>query len=78
MKHMVMVKLLGNAKKVMKSDILRLVYTNIDNIIGMLKSKGIDTNELLILVNGVESSLITDKRLNNDDIVTIASIVHGG
>ena len=78
MKHMVMVKLLGNAKKVMKSDILRLDYTNIDNIIGMLKSKGIDTNELLILVNGVESSLITDKRLNNDDIVTIASIVHGG
>jgi sulfur carrier protein ThiS len=75
---MVMVKLLGNAKKVMKSDILRLDYTNIDNIIGMLKSKGIDTNELLILVNGVESSLITDKRLNNDDIVTIASIVHGG
>ncbi|GIU71518.1 MAG: hypothetical protein KatS3mg003_0997 [Candidatus Nitrosocaldaceae archaeon] len=72
------IKLLGNARKVVGSNIIDLKINNIDDLIDMLKAKGISKEELLILVNGVELSLIDNKELDDNDIVTIASIVHGG
>lgn len=75
---MVKVRLLGNAKKAVGSDLLTLDSDSVDDIVDMLKEKGVDTNELLILVNGVELSLANNPRLSDDDMVTIASVVHGG
>ena len=74
---MVKVKLLGNAKKVIGNSIININARSIDDVVSILRNKGIDINELLILVNGVELSL-ADKRLSDDDVVTVASIVHGG
>jgi molybdopterin converting factor small subunit len=72
------IKLLGNARKALGDNTLEVKISNIDELIDMLKDKGINQDELLILVNGVELSLIDNKELDDNDIVTIASIVHGG
>jgi predicted nucleic acid-binding protein len=57
---------------------INIKANSIDEIIYILKENGIETNDLLILVNGIEHSLIKEKHINDNDIVTIASIVHGG
>ncbi len=75
---MVRVKLLGSCKRIFKSDMINIKANSIDEIIYILKENGIETNDLLILVNGIEYSLVKGKRINENDIVTIASIVHGG
>jgi molybdopterin converting factor small subunit len=72
------IKLLGNARKALGDNTLEVKISNIDELIDMLKDKGINQDELLILVNGVELSLIDNKALNDNDVITIASIVHGG
>ncbi len=75
---MVRVKLLGGCKRVFKSDMIDISANSIDDIIYILKENGINTNDLLILVNGIEYSLTKEKHINANDIITIASIVHGG
>ena len=45
----------------------------------MSDSKRIDTENLLILINGVDSSISGDRqKIKSGDIVTIANLVHGG
>ena len=45
----------------------------------MPDSKRIDTENLLILINGVDSSVSGDgQKIKSGDIVTIANLVHGG
>jgi hypothetical protein len=60
-------------KEIMLSNIFSILYKN------MPKSNHIDTENLLILVNGVDSSISGDgQKIKSGDIVTIANLVHGG
>ena len=57
----------------MLSNIFSILYQNITN------SKHIDKENLLILINGVDSSISgTDQKIKSGDIVTIANLIHGG
>lgn len=83
---MITLKLLGSIKKycgkesiivhekeIMLSNIFSILYQNMSN------SKHIDTENLLILINGVDLSISGDgKKIKSGDIVTIANLVHGG
>jgi molybdopterin converting factor small subunit len=60
-------------KEIMLSNIISILYEN------MSDSKRIDTENLLILINGVDSSISGDgQKIKSGDIVTIANLVHGG
>ena len=83
---MITLKLLGSIKKycgkesiivhekeIMISSIFSILYQNMSN------SKHIDTENLLILINGVDLSMSGNgKKIKSGDIVTIANLVHGG
>lgn len=83
---MITLKLLGSIKKycgkesiivhekeIMISSIFSILYQNMSN------SKHIDTENLLILINGVDLSISANgKKIKSGDIVTIANLVHGG
>lgn len=83
---MITLKLLGSVKKhcgkesivvdekeIMLSNIFSILYQNMSN------SKHIDTENLLILINGVDLSISgNSKKIKSGDIVTIANLVHGG
>ena len=57
----------------MLSNIYSILYQNMSN------SKHIDTENLLILINGVDLSISGNgKKVKSGDIVTIANLVHGG
>lgn len=57
----------------MLSNIFSILYQN------MSISKHIDTENLLILINGVDLSISGNgKKIKSGDIVTIANLVHGG
>ena len=57
----------------MLSNIFSILYQNMSN------SKHIDTENLLILINGVDLSISgNSKKIKSGDIVTIANLVHGG
>jgi molybdopterin converting factor small subunit len=60
-------------KEIMISSIFSILYQNMSN------SKHIDTENLLILINGVDLSISGNgKKIKSGDIVTIANLVHGG
>lgn len=60
-------------KEIMLSNIFSILYQN------MSISKHIDTENLLILINGVDLSISGNgKKIKSGDIVTIANLVHGG
>ena len=62
-----------NEKEIMLSNVFSILYQNITN------SKHIDKENLLILINGVDSSISgADQRIKSGDIVTIANLIHGG
>lgn len=62
-----------NEKEIMLSNIFSILYQNITN------SKHIDKENLLILINGVDSSISgADQKIKSGDIVTIANLIHGG
>lgn len=62
-----------NEKEIMLSNVFSILYQNITN------SKHIDKENLLILINGVDSSISgTDQKIKSGDIVTIANLIHGG
>lgn len=83
---MITLKLLGSIKKycgkesiivhekeIMLSNIFSILYQNMSN------SKHIDTENLIILINGVDLSISGNgKKIKSGDIVTIANLVHGG
>jgi molybdopterin converting factor small subunit len=60
-------------KEIMLSNIFSILYQNMSN------SKHIDIENLLILINGVDLSISGNgKKIKSGDIVTIATLVHGG
>jgi molybdopterin converting factor small subunit len=60
-------------KEIMLSNVFSILYQNMSN------SKHIDTENLLILINGVDLSISGNcKKIKSGDIVTIANLVHGG
>jgi molybdopterin converting factor small subunit len=62
-----------NEKEIMISNVYSLLSQNIDS------SNLIDKENLLILVNGVDLSILgVDQKLKTGDIVTIANLIHGG
>ncbi|HET6715555.1 MAG TPA: hypothetical protein VFG90_00385 [Nitrososphaeraceae archaeon] len=83
---MITLKLLGSIKKYCgKESIIvhekEIVLSNIYSILyqNMSNSKHIDTENLLILINGVDLSICENgKKIKSGDIVTIANLVHGG
>jgi len=57
----------------MISNIFSILNQDIDN------SNFIDKENLLILINGVDLSICgVDQKIKSGDIVTIASLIHGG
>ena len=85
---MITVKLLGGAKKSFSTDkiVLEKNTSTINELISHLmqiKPKDtleFDTKNLLIAVNGVDSSALQgyDTKLNSNDEITIIPIIHGG
>ena len=85
---LITVKLMGGAKKSFSTDkiILEKNTSTINELISHLmeiKPKDtleFDTNNLLIAVNGIDSSALQgyDTKLNRDDEISIIPIIHGG
>jgi molybdopterin converting factor small subunit/tRNA threonylcarbamoyladenosine modification (KEOPS) complex Cgi121 subunit len=85
---MITVKFLGGAKKSYSTDSLTIEANDLtlrDITDYLIKNKPkndypLDINNLLIAVNGVDSSAIQgqDTKLKNGDIVNIIPIIHGG
>ena len=83
---MITLKLLGSIKKYCgkESIIINEKEIKISNIFSMLckhmpDSRNIDTENLLVLINGVDLSISgNDQKIRSGDIVTIANLVHGG
>jgi len=62
-----------NEKEIMISNIFSILSKNMPN------SRHIDTDNLLILINGVDLSISDNgQKIRSGDIVTIANLVHGG
>ncbi len=85
---MITVKLLGGAKKSFSSDKLEIQNDNvtISTLLDDLKVHipahlpQLDQNNILVAVNGVDSSVLQgkDTMLKNGDVVSIIPVVHGG
>jgi molybdopterin converting factor small subunit len=66
-------RIIVNEKEIMLSNVFSILYQN------MSDSKHIDTENLLILINGVDLSISGNgKKIKSGDTVTIANLVHGG
>lgn len=85
---MITVKLVGGAKKSFSTEKLEFEKSNItiQELIDLLletkpdDSPGLDTENILIAVNGVDSSALDGKStvIQNDDVVSIIPVIHGG
>lgn len=84
---MITVKLLGGIRKTFSTDKLEIQIDlkTISNLLDYLKKNSLekapfDPNNILVAVNGVDSSALEGKEtlLNNGDIVSIIPLVHGG
>ena len=85
---MIIVKFIGGAKKSYAVDNLKIEQSNISindllNLLLDLKPKNtpkLDVENLLIAINGVDSSALRGKTtlIKNDDVVSIIPIIHGG
>ena len=83
---MITLKLLGSIKKYCGKESIvvqekEIMLSNSFSILhkNMSDSKRIDTENLLILINGVDSSTSGyGQKIKSGDIVTIANLVHGG
>jgi hypothetical protein len=83
---LITLKLLGSIKKYCgKESIIvhekEIILSNIYSILNqnMSNSKHVDTENLLILINGVDLSISGNgEKIKSGDIVTIANLVHGG
>lgn len=84
---MITIKLLGPIQKAYDSNTICLDKSDISisNIISYLRDRAvnpdlIEERNILIAVNGIQSSLIPrfEPVIKNGDVVTIASLIHGG
>lgn len=84
---MIIIKLLGPIQRALNMNTLYLDKSDISisNIISYLRDKAvypdlIDEKNILIAVNGIQSSLLPRfvPVIRTGDIVTIASLIHGG
>lgn len=83
---MITLKLLGSIKKYCgKESIIvsenEIMISNVYSVLckNMPESRHIDTQNLLILINGVDLSISGNgQKIRSGDIVTIANLVHGG
>ncbi|MEK9682031.1 MAG: KEOPS complex subunit Cgi121, partial [Nitrosopumilus sp.] len=85
---MITVKLVGGAKKSFSTEKLELEKSNItitELLDALLERKPddspkLDTENILIAVNGVDSSALDGKStvIKNDDVVSIIPVIHGG
>ena len=85
---MIMIKLIGGAKKSFFTDTLKIDKSDItiqELLVLLLELKPIDTPNLdveniLIAINGVDSSALEGKmtKIKNDDVVSIIPVIHGG
>jgi molybdopterin converting factor small subunit len=84
---LITINLLGGAKKIIGASSLVFYRStaSISEILAFLQenaleTKILDSNNLLIAVNGVESSALSgnDTVAKTGDIITIVSVVHGG
>ena len=85
--RMINVKLLGGAKRVIGKDRLEIQKQNakLHEIVAMLHSMSSNSNifsanNLLIVINGVESSMLggLDATVKDGDVISIVPVVHGG
>jgi molybdopterin converting factor small subunit len=84
---MISIKLLGGAKRALGKDRLDIEKQSakLHDIVEMLRSMSsngniFNSNNLLIVVNGVESSMLggLDATVNDGDVISIVPVVHGG
>jgi sulfur-carrier protein len=84
---LITLKLLGGVKKAIgkNSIVIDKSQSNLQEIFEELKNKStdasiIDEKNLMISVNGVDSSVIGGKEaiIKTGDIITIVTIIHGG
>ena len=84
---MITLKLLGGVKKAIgkNSIVIDKSQSNLKEIFEELKNKSkdssiIDEKNLMVCVNGVDSSVIGGKEaiIKTGDIITIVTIIHGG
>ena len=87
MPPLITIKMFGGAKKIVGTSSL-VFNRSIDSISEILEflqknavdSKILDVNNILIAVNGIESSALSgnDTIAKTGDVITIVSVVHGG
>lgn len=85
---MITIKLIGGAKKSFSTDVLEIKEDHIplDDLLKLLSSlkpkntPDLDVNNILVAINGVDSSAIDGMNtiINNNDIVNIIPVIHGG
>ena len=86
---MVTIKLIGGAKKLFSTDQLEFDIDDdisIEKLLELLLEKKpkntpvLDTNNILIAVNGADSSAMEGKntRIQNSDLISIIPVIHGG
>jgi len=85
--RMISVKLLGGARRVLGKDRVEIekMDAKLHDIVEILRSMSsnsniFDSSNLLIVVNGVESSMLggLDAKVKDGDIISIVPVVHGG
>jgi len=86
---MITIKFVGGAKKAFLVDKLELEYENgitIDQILTTIQKMKpsntveLDTNNILVAINGADSSSLNGKKtiLSDNDVVTLIPVIHGG
>jgi molybdopterin converting factor small subunit len=87
-KFLILIRLLGNCKKVMgfSSLLFEKQSASINEIVSFLERSALESkanfsiDNHLLVVNGVDSSLLdtNESLVQNGDTVTVVPIVHGG
>ncbi len=85
---MIMIKLIGGAKKSFSTDKLEINESDISikELLDLLlelkpiSTPNLDVENILIAINGVDSSAMDGKmtKIKNDDVVSIIPVIHGG
>ena len=84
---MITVKLLGGTRKIIGKEQVSIEVQSIkvNEILEMLRSMSsnsdiFNTTDMLIVVNGVELSILggLDAQVNDGDVVSVVPVVHGG
>jgi len=85
---MIMIKFVGGAKKSFSTDMMNIDKSDISikdllDLLLILKpanTPNLDVENILIAVNGVDSSAIDGKltKIKNNDVVSIIPVIHGG